>query len=179
MGDRESPERPGEGEAAEGRQLKEKPGFFSLKNTTIVVAGIALSAILALLIVGFLIAPAIEQRRVSMKEGMSGAAGMELEDLMFFKIDPLIVNPAGSNGERYLKAVITLEVHDAEIQKELEKRLPQIKNQVNNILSSKSITQVQTNSDRERLRREIQNRINSLLVTGRISNVYLEEFVYQ
>ncbi len=179
MGEREPPERPGQREAAEGRHLEEKRSFFSLRNTTIVVAGIAISAILALLIVGFYIAPAIEQRRISMKEGMSGAAGMELEDLTFFKIDPLIVNPAGSNGERYLKAVITLEVHDNEIQAELEKRLPQIKNQVNNILSSKSITQVQTNSDRERLRREIQNRINSLLVTGRISNVYFEEFVYQ
>jgi flagellar basal body-associated protein FliL len=38
---------------------------------------------------------------------------------------------------------------------------------------------VQTSEDKEKLRREIMDRVNGLLVTGRISNVYLEEFVYQ
>ncbi len=57
--------------------------------------------------------------------------------------------------------------------------MPQIKNQVNNILSSKAIEQVQTNEDRERLRHEIQTRVNGLLTTGQVSNVYFEEFVYQ
>ena len=65
------------------------------------------------------------------------------------------------------------------VRDELEKRLPQIKNQINNVLSSKTIDQVRTNEDKERLRREILNRVNGMLITGRISNVYFEEFVYQ
>jgi flagellar FliL protein len=99
--------------------------------------------------------------------------------LQFFKIDPIIVNPANSNGERYLKAVVALETYEPKVSAELELRLPQIKNQINSILSSKTISQMQTNEDRERLRREIQNRVNGLLVRGRVSNVYFEEFVYQ
>ncbi|MBI4831962.1 MAG: flagellar basal body-associated FliL family protein, partial [Candidatus Lindowbacteria bacterium] len=97
----------------------------------------------------------------------------------FYRIDPIIVNPAGSNGERYLKAKVALETHDADVQAEIEKRLPQIKNQINNVLSSKTISQIQTNEDRERLRREIQNRVNNLLEGGQVYNVYFEEFVYQ
>lgn len=179
MGDRESPELSGEIEGAMVEQPDGRRPLFSLKNTGLVAGGAAVSAILALLIVGFYIAPAIEQKRLGMKEGISGTAAVDLDDLLFFKLDPLIVNPAGSNGERYLKAVITLEVHTNKTYEELEKRLPQIKNLINTILSSRSIAQVQTNADREELLREIQNRINSLLVSGRISNVYFEEFVYQ
>jgi flagellar FliL protein len=68
---------------------------------------------------------------------------------------------------------------DAEVQRELGKRLPQIKNQINNILSSKTIAQIQTPNGREQLRREILERVNGMLINGRVSNVYFEEFVYQ
>ena len=68
---------------------------------------------------------------------------------------------------------------DAKVQEEIGKRLPQIKNQINNILSSKSIKEIQTNEDREILRREILERVNGIIMNGRITNVYFEEFVYQ
>ncbi len=157
-----------------------RPAFFTAKNIFILVAGVVLSSLFALYTVGNYIAPAIERKKAE-RESMtaSGERNAELESLTFYRIDPIIVNPAGSNGERYLKAIISLESYDPAVIAEVEKRLPQIKNQINTILSSKRIDQVQTNEDRERLRREIQSRINGLLSTGNISNVYFEEFVYQ
>ncbi len=178
MGQRGSPEQPQSNERPS--PALQSPGVFSLKNTVILIAGVILSSLFAIFTVGNYIAPAVEQRkshqqaRTDMKDVRS-----ELENLTFFRMEPLIVNPADSNGERYLKATISFETYDPELFEELEKRLPQIKNQVNNVLSSKTIDQIQTNEDRERLRREIQNRVNGLLVRGHISNVYFEEFVYQ
>ena len=169
--------------AAEGRTdyyPPRRPGYFSPKNIIIILLGVAMSSTLAVLTVGGYIAPSLEQDSAAIPPPSSEAVDVSyLEQLAFFRLDPLIVNPAGSNGERYLKASIALEMHDDTVMAELEKRLPQIKNQINNVLSSKSIKQMQTGEDREKLKREILNHINGVLVTGRLSNVYFEEFVYQ
>jgi flagellar FliL protein len=176
--------------------LKPKPGLFSVTNIVIVVSAVALSSVLAIFVVGKYVAPTIEKGKSEenskghskenskgYSKGYSkeseGPVNSELANLFFYSMEPIIVNPADSNGERYLKAKISLETHDQEVQKEIEKRLPQIKNQINIVLSSKTILQMQTNESRERLRREIQNRVNGLLVSGQIYNVYFEEFVYQ
>ena len=160
--------------------LKGGSSIFGMRNIIILVAGVAISGGLAILTVGGYIAPKIEEDKLNQRVKESKMSeSTYLDNLTFFQIDPMIVNPAGSNGERYLKATISLEMTDPEVRAEVEKRVPQIKNQINNVLSSKSIKQVQTNEDREKLRREIMGRVNGMLVTGRISNVYLEEFVYQ
>lgn len=167
-------------EGAAWEPKKSSSGVFGVRNIIILVAGIVISGGLAILTVGGYIAPKIEEDKLNQRvEKSKWTESTYLENLSFFKIDPMIVNPAGSNGERYLKATISLEMTSPEVQAEVEKRVPQIKNQINNVLSSKSISQVQTNEDREKLRREIMDRVNGMLVTGRISNVYLEEFVYQ
>ncbi len=181
MVERESTERHGLNKEPMPFPLRPKASAFNLKNIVIFAVGAAISSALAIFIVGTYIAPAIEARKTDRQAEASQKDNLnaELETLAFSEIGPLIVNPAGSNGERYLKATISLETHDPELIREIEKRMPQIKNQVNSILSSKAIEQVQTNEDRERLRQEIQTRVNALLTTGKVSNVYFEEFVYQ
>ena len=181
MGQRESPERSRIKDEPAAPPSRPTPGVFTLKNITLVIGGVVISSLFAVFAVGNFIAPAIEGRRASQppQQARVHKSDSKLEDLVFFSIDPLIVNPANSNGERYLKASISLEMHDPDLLSELDKRLPQIKNQINNILSSKTIDQIQTSEDRERLRREIQNKVNGLLVGGYVSNVYFEEFVYQ
>lgn len=180
MGEREPPERSPREREPEARIIRAKPRIFSLKNIVILVAGIVLSSLLAIFVIDSYIAPSVEKRRLRQKASVSSKeTTTELDKIVFVKIDPLIVNPAGSDGGRYLRASVTLEMFDVEVQEEIDKRLPQIKNQINNTLSSKSITEIQTNEDREILRREILDRLNGIIMSGRITNVYFEEFVYQ
>lgn len=180
MGERATPERSPRESESEARIIRARPRLFGLKNIIILTTGVILSSLLAIFIVETYIAPSLEQRRLSQQVPASKKQiEADLEKLVFFRIDPLIVNPADSNGERYLKASVTFEMLDPEVQRELDRRLPQIKNQINNILSSKTISEIQTNKDRENIRREILERVNGVLIKGRLSNVYFEEFVYQ
>jgi len=180
MGEREAQKRTIPEEEEEKPLKKGSPRIFTVKNIVILVAGVTIASVLAILTVGNYIAPSIERGALSgQAQPPEPNDTARLDDLAFFKLDPLIVNPAGSDGERYLKAAVTFEMYDAEIQQELDKRLPQIKNQVNNVLSSKTVAQLQTIEDREKLRREILKRVNGMLVSGRISNVYFEEYVIQ
>lgn len=177
MGERESPAHVGAREE-QAAALSPKAPAFSVKNIAVLLVGVAVSTFFAIFTVGSYLAPAIEEKREERSQ-VASEVESELESLNFFTVDPLIVNPAQSNGERYLKATVSLETHDPDLLEEMKKRLPQIKNQINAVLSSKTIEQIGTNEDRERLRREIQNRVNGLLLTGRVSNVYFEEFVCQ
>ncbi|UCD58564.1 MAG: flagellar basal body-associated FliL family protein [Candidatus Hydrogenedentota bacterium] len=180
MGERGSPESSRINEEPETVLTKSRPEPSNLRNIAILIVGVAVSSLLAVLTMRSYVAPAIEQRRTTLQaETSSEEVELELEKLAFYKLDPLLVNPASSNGERYLRVTISLETQDRELLKEIEKRVPQIKNQINNVLSSKTMVQLQTTDARERLRREIQNRVNGLLMSGHISNVYFEEFVYQ
>ena len=157
-----------------------RQSLFTVRNMVILILGVVFSSLFALFTVGNYIAPKIERRKAERESvSFSKTGDSDLENLIFYQMDPIIVNPAESNGERYLKATVSLEAYDPQIINEIDKRLPQIKNQINNILSSKRIEQVQRNEDKERLQREIQSRINGLLSTGNIYNVYFEEFVYQ
>jgi flagellar FliL protein len=180
MGERDVKSDPNGAEENATSLPRARSGLLTPRNIIIIVVGVAVSSLLAILTVGTYIAPSMEKRSLNRQAQSSAATDASyLEDLSFFRLDPMIVNPADSNGERYLKAAIALEMYDAGIQQEIEKRLPQIKNQINNVLSSKSIEQIKTNEDKEKLRREILTRVNGMLVTGRLSNVYFEEFVYQ
>lgn len=91
----------------------------------------------------------------------------------------VIVNLAESNAERYLKVDVVLELGSPKLVKEVESRLPQIQDLLISITSTKTLEDVSTTSGRNMLRQEIVDKINSLLATGQVTNVYFTEFVVQ
>ncbi len=93
--------------------------------------------------------------------------------------EPIIVNLAGTKGQRYLKVNIQFEVGDDAVIEEIKDRMPLILDLLIGILSSKTIDDVSNTVGRNRLRREIIDKTNSELKTGRVINVYFTEFVIQ
>lgn len=91
----------------------------------------------------------------------------------------IIVNLAETNAERYLKVDLVLELDSPKLLKEIESRLPQIQDLLISITSTKTLDDVSTTSGRNMLRQEMVDKINSLLATGQVSNVYFTEFVVQ
>jgi len=91
----------------------------------------------------------------------------------------LIVNLAESRGTRYLKVKISLEMSKPSLEEELNERSPQISDLLIDVLSTKTITDVSNREGRIRLKREALEKINDLLVTGKVVNVYFVDFVIQ
>jgi len=96
-----------------------------------------------------------------------------------YPLDPFIVNLLSANADRYLKCKIDLELSSAKLQKEINKKLPAIRDMIIQILSSKSVEEVITAQGKEKLKEEIKRKINSILTTGQITHVYFTEFVIQ
>ncbi|MBW2087159.1 MAG: flagellar basal body-associated FliL family protein [Deltaproteobacteria bacterium] len=57
--------------------------------------------------------------------------------------------------------------------------MPQIKDSLLVLLSSKTFIDIKTVEGKMRLRMEIIGRINNFLTSGRVKNVYFTEFVVQ
>lgn len=97
-------------------------------------------------------------------------------------METFIVNLAGTKGRKVAKVNMEFELKDAgddlKVSAEIEQRKAQIRDVIIIILSSKTFEEVSTPDGKDNLRGEIKDRINSFLTTGKISNVFFTEFIY-
>ncbi|MGD0209565.1 MAG: flagellar basal body-associated FliL family protein [Desulfomonilia bacterium] len=106
-------------------------------------------------------------------EGEGGASGLMKQ------LDPFIVNLADAQGQRYLKAVMQVEVDNPSVEGEIQGKLPQIRDEILMILSNKTFDDVSTTSGKHMVKREIASAVNKYLTTGQVTQVYFTEFVVQ
>lgn len=96
-----------------------------------------------------------------------------------YSFEPFIVNIAGTMGQRYLKATLTLELEDQATLREVSSREIVIRDAILSILSSKNLATLENVSMRGAIRQEIMETVNGLVARGRVVNVYFSEFVLQ
>ena len=96
-----------------------------------------------------------------------------------FSMDPFVVNLNEAGGKRYLKSKIELEYMEEGVLKELESRLPQMRDVILLHLSSKSLDEVQSVDGKIELKNALIKRINQILKQGKIRNLYFTQFVIQ
>jgi flagellar FliL protein len=102
-------------------------------------------------------------------------------------VDTFIVNLADPGGNRYLRVTMDLELAGKPADKsggktagdELAKRMPQIRDAILMILSTKRYVDISTPEGKTALREEILNAANGLLASSQISRIYFKEFVIQ
>jgi len=90
-----------------------------------------------------------------------------------------VVNLNDPGGKRYLKTDIELEYTSEEVGVELQRRLPQLRDLILLQLSSKGLDDIQSVDGKIALRRELIQRINQTLTSGKVRNLYFTEFVIQ
>ena len=96
-----------------------------------------------------------------------------------YSLETFIVNLIGGRGKNYLKAKIDLELDSEKATEEIEKRLPQFRDSILTMLSSKSHEDVKTLEGKFQLRAEIISMLNQYLKKGKIRNVYFTDFIVQ
>jgi len=148
--------------------------------------GIILTGIVALIII-IGVAGALllvnSKRNPGAVNAQSGPKGKKISDIgpLVSVGNDIIVNLAVSDDgvERYLKVNVILEASNEKVQDELSKRSPQIRDLIINILSAKKKEKIDEKEGKELLRREIINAVNSHLNSGRVRNVFFQDFVIQ
>ena len=88
------------------------------------------------------------------------------------------MNLSGAHGRKLLKINMELEVSNSEVQEEIEKIKPKIRDYIIIILSSKSFAEVSSKAGKDALREEIKNQINLFLTKGQINKVFFTELFF-
>lgn len=98
--------------------------------------------------------------------------------LEMYQMEQIVVNPANTNGRRYLMIEISLEM-EAEYVPMMETVNPKVKQEMLEALSSRTVTQLTTSEEREKLRGELSDIIKSSLGETSVHNLYFTKYVLQ
>ena len=107
------------------------------------------------------------------------AAPVQLPETVIWPMEPFIVNIADTNGERYLKIALQLEVTDQSVVPELELFKPKLRDVVLDLLATKTYRELMDITGKQRIREDIASRFNALLNRGRVRTVFITDFVIQ
>lgn len=161
-----------QGAQAGGAQApKKSKKLFIIIGAVVVVAGIVAALFLTGVIGGHSEEKEKEHKEDAVKVPEAPKPALELKEF--------VVNLADTDKARYLKAIIVLEVANEEVKKACEASLAPIRNSILELLSSKTFAQVRDIKGKTRLRQEIIVRLNEILGTNGISQVYLTDFIIQ
>ena len=94
-------------------------------------------------------------------------------------VDNLVVNPAGSNGTRFLLASVAFETPDTSLDDAITARDLEIRDTLIRILGMKTVAQLTDFSFREQLVLELEEGIESVLGDETVTRIYLPQYVIQ
>lgn len=174
---------PDKGQVA-GQEAAGKQGLPMKKMIIIGVPVFLVQLVLIFFVIKMFIAPsgpATAARHGETTEPAKSPGGEHGEAAVqtLFVVKDLIVNPAGTNGTRFLLTTVGFEVSGPEAQKELEVKEVQVRDILNTVLTSKGLDELVDVQQREALRSEIAEKINALLKNGSLSSVYFSKFIIQ
>lgn len=93
-------------------------------------------------------------------------------------MDYFLVNLAENNGQNLFKVQMEFDVDSVGMQEEISKRMPQVRDTIILLISSKSYGQISTPKGKERLKEELRTMLNSILHKGKINKVFFTHFIY-
>lgn len=93
-------------------------------------------------------------------------------------LDYFLVNLAEDQGHKLFKVEMEFDVDSAAVQEEINKRMPQVRDIIIILLSSRNYSQISTPKGKERLKEEIRDTVNSFLTKGKINKVLFTRFIY-
>ncbi|REL38673.1 hypothetical protein DYD21_01615 [Rhodohalobacter sp. SW132] len=96
-----------------------------------------------------------------------------------YTMEELVVNPAGSNGQRFLVVQVNLELRDEKHAELIEKNIQKVKHGMIEVLSSRTVYQLNTFEEREILRSELAEVTNNAIGVHSVRNLYYIRYVMQ
>ncbi|MBI3581823.1 MAG: flagellar basal body-associated FliL family protein [Nitrospinae bacterium] len=112
-------------------------------------------------------------------EGGRGEEGKKEGLSNIVPVDPIIVNLIGDDGRRLMKLTMQLAMATTAGATEAQGKMPQIKDSVITLLSSRTAEELLTPDGKSRLKEQVMTRVNSLLTGGAVKNVFFVEFIIQ
>ncbi|KPP96480.1 MAG: flagellar basal body-associated protein FliL [Bacteroidetes bacterium HLUCCA01] len=96
-----------------------------------------------------------------------------------YPMEDIVVNPARSNGQRFLVIGMSLELYHHDHIPLLERNLTNIKENLMRIAASRSVNELVAFEEREVMREEMINEINEITGVSSVRNLYFTRYIMQ
>lgn len=106
-------------------------------------------------------------------------ADKPIEYGQFIELEGLIVNPAGTDGKRYLMVNIGLEGPSEDVLAEVQSREVVVRDTILKVLGRRSVTELSDVALRNELKAEILDAVNAITRKGKIDRMYFTQYVLQ
>lgn len=138
------------------------------------MAGLAAGAAAGL----FGIGPVLAKRRAA----TPAAAAKPVEvasTAVSHEVANLVLNPAGSNGTRFLMVTATFQLKDAAAEGLMKDHEAEVRDAVLALLGKKTVDDLTDISQREQIKTDVLNAVAPLLPKGSVLKVFFPQFVIQ
>jgi len=105
--------------------------------------------------------------------------GFSQQGGVYYKLDNIIINPAHSNGERYLILSLAFEMNNSTDVANAEKMNVEIIDRINSHLIRKTSEELSSVEKRDILKSELQKEINDVLEKKAVRNLFITKYVIQ
>jgi flagellar FliL protein len=113
------------------------------------------------------------------ESGGGGHGKSEAKASPVYTMDNLVVNPAGTNGTRFLIVSFAVEVANAGLVETLAEHDAEIRDAVLHMLASRTVEQLNDLAARDELKVEVRAKVESLIGASNVHNIFLPQFVLQ
>ena len=97
----------------------------------------------------------------------------------FMQIDGMIINPADSQGKRYLLVSVGLESHDAAVLEEVKQKEVVVRDVILKVLGDRTVDELANVALRNELKDNIRGAVNDVMRQGEVDRMYFTQYVLQ
>ena len=113
-------------------------------------------------------------------EAAEGEHGEKKAGAAIHMMENLVLNPAGSNGTRFLMAAVAAELKDEKVKEDMTSRDAELRDAVLRLLGERTVDQLSDVNLREELKKLLTDSLNARLgAKSAIKRVYFPQFVIQ
>ncbi|HET8654000.1 MAG TPA: flagellar basal body-associated FliL family protein [Longimicrobiaceae bacterium] len=158
---------------------EEQPKKSRLLLAIVVTVGVLAGGGGGALYVGPLVAARLHPRVAQADAASDSAASADAGPSIIHQVDNLVMNPAGSNGTRFLMLTVAFDVKDESVGAQMQARDAEIRDAVLGVLGTKSVEELADVSRRDTLKAQMLAAVAKLFPAGAVKRVYLPQFVIQ
>lgn len=94
-------------------------------------------------------------------------------------IENLVLNPAGSNGTRFLMVSATFELKDSNIENQMKEHDAEVRDHILSLLGKRTVEELTDMAQREQIKKDVLDSVGALFEKGAVKKVFFGQFVIQ
>jgi len=98
---------------------------------------------------------------------------------VYYSLENIVVNPAETNGHRYIILSMTIKLSNIEALKKLKNNTAKVKDRANKVISKHTVEELSSVNKRETIKKELGIVINKVIGKNSVRNLFFTKYVLQ